>query len=87
MRKRKTISIQQLKAEVNRLNREANWTPDQRDAVNSLLSHFLMETNNYHGFNYLDWINGGCMAWHDAGKPDFPEKYKYLGDESKRVYY
>ena len=85
---RKTIAVETLKADINRQLARTDNTVEARTALASFLEHVLFTTNKYHGFNYVEWSKeGGFDAWRAAGEPNFPEKAKYLGDESRRFYY
>lgn len=84
---KKTIPVVRIKEMVNKrlAYPTRNDTPEVRIALASLLETILHETDNYHGYNYLDWLNGGSDAWRKDGEPR--DNTKYLGDQSKRVYY
>lgn len=56
-----------------------------RLAMASTLSDILMETGNYHGFNYDAWTNGGWQQWRQDGEP-YPNT-AYLGDQTKVTFY
>lgn len=60
-------------------------TDGMRKGIASLLEQILHDTDNYSGFNYLEWLNGGCKRWQEAGRPE--DNRAYLGNETKRVYY
>lgn len=88
-RKRKTVDVSALLAEANRLlAHEDNivCNPSFRKGVAALIEKALMSTGNYQGFQFLTWEGGGFAAWEAAGRPGFPEKDKYIGDETKRRY-
>lgn len=87
---RKTIDVQTVLDKANRLLAlppSASHTPEWRKGVASLLEAVLMNTETYAGFNYLEWVNGGCTRWRENGEPGFPEKEQYFGDQTRRVYY
>lgn len=103
---RKTFEVHEFKEWVNAmLEREDNEhvNPDFRTGLFTALEHILFETNNYHGYTYLEWINGSCDQWikdnaiynelSQSGKM-YPEHYtisrdtsSYIPDKSKRFYY
>lgn len=90
MRARKTVTVEQVRELGNRLlaiEDNAHVNADFRKGVAAVLETILHETGNYAGFNFLDWLRGGYEKWIEAGAPKFPEKAKFLGDESKRVYF
>lgn len=53
MRKRKTLRVDDLKAEVNRRNRESTCSADVRRGWNDILCTILIKANAYNGFCYL----------------------------------
>lgn len=53
MRKRKTVSVEWLKDEVARRNRDSSCNPGVREGWNALLEEVLHKTDNYHGFGYF----------------------------------
>jgi len=91
-RKRKTIDVAAVLAEGNRLlalldTDNGHICPAFRQGVSALLESVLMATGNYQGYNFNAWEGGGYTAWVAAGEPRFPEKDKYLGDQTARRYY
>lgn len=87
MKPRKTFDVEQLRLEVNRRNRESTCSPEVREGWNDILSTILMETNNYHGFGYLD--SSSVPEGHESGIifDDSPAHNHVFPDESRRVYY
>jgi hypothetical protein len=83
--KRKTIEVAELKARINHMLAHGVNNPEGRKALGSLLSMVLMDTGNYKGFNYLDWLNGGAEHWRNDGEPK--DTTPYLGDQSRVEYY
>ena len=71
----------------NNLMTDETKTADFRRGVAAVVEGILHDFNVYAGFNFVDWLNGGCERWHAEGEPDFPEKTKYLGDETKKYFY
>jgi len=85
---RKTIDIEELKKEANRLlackdNELIN--KEFREGVITFIEHILKKTGNYKGFIYIEWKNGGCTKWVEDGMPI--DNNLYLGDTSRRIYY
>lgn len=86
---------QQTRTAIEWANKFFAESPDslaeQRKGVQSFLSACLMESNSYRGFNYLYWLAQGCDEWIDAGRPEFPEKERYIygpsGDQTRVVFY
>ena len=91
MYKRKTASIQEIKNTVNLMIAAPKGTREGRLALGVFLSSLLLETGNYHGFNYLEWLHrcehekSGLARWIEDGKPD--DTTPYLGDQSRVEYY
>ncbi len=81
---RKTLTVEFLKKKINDRIAMPSATPEIRKELASLLSFVLHETGNYRGFNYVDWMQGGCRAWQEAGEP--ADKTPYFGDMTK-VYF
>lgn len=86
-RKRKTIEVDHVREKINRFLKNPDTTSQARHAFAVFLESILMETGNYHGFNYVEWMEGGYDRWVADGRPEFPEKEKYLGDQSRRHYF
>lgn len=83
---RKTYEVQKLKERINHMLAQ-NISDDAKVALCIILEGVLHETNNYQGFQYIHWRNGGYEQWMIDGEPGFPEKSKYIGPEYKREYY
>jgi len=67
--KRKTVSVQSIRDSVNRMIAAPKSTQEGRVALSVFLSSLLLETGNYHGFNYLGWTKeGGYEKWLAAEK-------------------
>ena len=60
-------------------------TQEEKRAICTALEHILMETGNYHGFNYTKWLNGGSKEWVEAGRP--VNNQSFLGLEYDRFYF
>jgi len=90
MAKRKTVSVSLIKAKVNDLLSRDTLGLEEKKVLCFLLEGILMDTGNYKGYNNLYWIQKGCSEWEAAGKPDFPEKEKFIVGgmgEWSRVYF
>jgi hypothetical protein len=86
-RKRSTIDVSLVLERANAALAGEYGDAGYRAGIASLLETILHATGNYHGYGCLGWLNGGCDAWRAAGEPGFPEKEKFVGDDSRRVYY
>ena len=80
----KTLKVLDLIIYVNsQLSRTDEYMTSQiREGLCVVLEHVLTKTNNYQGFNYLYWIEGGCDEWRKDGQIEtHPEKNKYIYGE------
>lgn len=84
-RTRKTIHVQELKEHVNMMLEKSKCSDDVRHGIARVMQHVLFETNNYRGFNYVEWLDGGFKAWKADGEPE--DNTKYLGNQSRIRYY
>ena len=90
--KRKTIEVEGLKNRINNLLTLPDgpgpfgMNNDKRQALASLLESILHETSNYRGFSHNYWSKQGYNLWVEAGKPDFPQKQAFIGNELNRNY-
>jgi len=87
MAKTKTFSVEKFKDYVNaQMKRtDTGMTNEVRDGLDLALNEVLHSTGNYHGFQYVDWDEGGYQQWVDDGKPE--DNTKYLGNQSKKCFY
>lgn len=84
---RSTIEVKKVRDEINRLLTLEHLPDESRKTLCFLVEKILMDTGNYRGFNYYDWLNGGGMEkWIAAGRPAGMQA-QYLGNEYKRIYY
>ena len=87
----KTIKVQDLKSKINTLLASPavnqRITEETKAILCNLLEDILHDTNNYRGYNHVDWNARGYTAWVEAGQPDFPTKNLYIGREYSRLYY
>lgn len=84
---KKNIKVATVLSKVNTYLASENphVTAEMRKGAASVLETILHATDNYAGFNYLQWLNGGYDAWKAAGEP--ADNTPFLGDETRRVYY
>jgi hypothetical protein len=89
----KTIKVNEITDIIN--EKLANPVIEQltKATLCTFLEDILHKTSNYHGYNYLYWLNHPCgyTQWVKDGEPGFPEKEKYITNNKKeefsRVYY
>jgi len=86
-RKRSTVDVSLVLEKANAALAGDYGDAGYRAGIASLLETVLFAANQYKGFNYLEWMNGGFTAWQAAGCPEGEEKAKYIGDETRRFYY
>jgi hypothetical protein len=84
---RKTINVVDVLEAANRMLAAENvcYSDDFRRGVIQLLNHIQHKTDTYNGFNYQEWLNGGCEQWKADGCPE--DRTPYLGNETRRVYF
>ena len=87
---KKTMQVESIKEYCNELLagkvEDNKWlNPQARIGIATVLEHILHETGNYHGFNYVEWLDGGCEKWRADGCPE--DNTSYLGDQTKVYYY
>ena len=85
MAKTKSVKVDWVKKQVHTMLRESTCSPEIRLGFCSVLEQILHKTGNYNGFQYLDWLDGGCERWNADGRPK--DNTPYLGDQSRRFYY
>jgi hypothetical protein len=86
--KRKTVEIAPLKEWANWLLAQPDSeyrNPMFRKGIATMLEKVLVDSGNYHGFNYVDWLDHGYKQWLEDGQPE--DNTKYLGDQSKVYFY
>ena len=83
MKTKKTISVDTLRTIIN--DRIRHCSEIEAQELCALLETVLHQTGNYKGYNYLDWLEGGCDRWVADGKPE--NNKKYLGPDHKRLYF
>jgi len=84
---RKTIEVAKVLETANKLFANTEISQEEKSGVSALLEEILHATNQYKGFNDIYWRKTGYRLWVEAGKPDFPEKKKFMGPEWDRFYY
>ncbi len=82
---RKTIAVNDVIDVANRMLVAENKSDDFRLGVIALLNSIQHATDNYNGFNYDRWLNGGCSQWKADGSPE--DRTPYIGNETKRFYF
>ena len=87
MKSRKTIAVQAVLDMANKLLANDQLTQEEKKGIAFLLEDVLHASNRYNGFNDTHWLKQGYREWVAAGKPDFPEKKKFMGPEFDRTYY
>lgn len=82
---KKTIKVQELKAEINRLLSLETIGEKEKTTLCYLLEHILMSTKNYKGFIYPAIFTPEYDQW----KKENPEKqpYEYIVNQEYRRSY
>ena len=88
--KRKTIEIESVKEIVNKQLSSGYWSQEQKRALCFALESILLDTGNYNGFNFIQWLDAGCKEWQEeaqrTGLDNLPT-IPYIGEEYDRIYY
>jgi len=88
---RQTTRVKVLLDEANRMLAIDDLPPAQKQGICDMIEFILHETGNYSGYSYNHWKSGGFKAWCRAGKPEGPEKDKFMygpkGTEWDRCYH
>jgi len=82
---RKTVDIQWLVETVNQKLALTTISQAAKAQLCCFVEEILMETGNYHGFNYLQWMHNGFEQWQADGEPE--DRDPYIGQEFDRFYY
>ena len=56
-----------------------------RQQVQELVTDLLVAADEYRGFNYSGWLNGGHARWIEAGQP--ADMKDFIGDTSQVEFY
>lgn len=83
VRKRSTVNVKEILAYGNEQLKRTDEFANQKfkAGVCVMIEKVLHESRNYQGFNHIYWMEKGFIEWNDNGKPDFPEKDKYIYGE------
>lgn len=90
---RKTINVDFIKAFANEqlARTDEAATKEFKMGICVMIEKILFQTDNYAGFNYVEWMNGGYERWIEAGEPEGSEKFQFMyskhGGEYARKYY
>ena len=60
---KKTFKVENFKNIINEKLALTSINQDEKKALTVVLERVLHDTNNYRGFNYLQWLNGGSEKW------------------------
>ena len=85
--RKKTVRVAFVKTEANVILANPDVSQEAKKGVASLLESILHESNNYLGFGYIAWANGGCERWMEETGSDHTKTHEYLGEEYDRIYY
>ena len=86
-RKRKNISIEEVKKIANTFLGSRGDNRAQRQGAAWLLECILMEAGAYKGYNFTEWLDeGGNQRWREAGSLE-GEQMDFVSDDSRRIYF
>ena len=83
---KKTFKVENFKNIINEKLALTSINQEQKQALTVVLERVLHDTNNYRGFNYLQWLNGGSEKW-QAEKDNLAPATDFCGPEYDRQYY
>lgn len=88
--RQKRIDVEAVRAIANKLlaipdNGHVN--NDFRKGVIAVIEQVLFDSKSYHGYSHNYWSEIGYNLWIDAGKPDFPQKDAFIGNDLNRCYF
>lgn len=83
----KTIIVDEVRSMANNLLANPKLSDDERKGVRILLERVLFQTENYRGYNHLEWLNGGFERWLEAGQPEDDTKNEFIGNDTMRIYF
>jgi len=86
MKMKKTFKVENFKNIINEKLALTSINQDEKKALTVVLERVLHDTNNYRGFNYLQWLNGGSEKW-QANKDILAAVTDFCGPEYDRQYY
>lgn len=81
----KTIRIEKVKELANSLLSNDRINDEERKGVAWMLERILFETDNYEGYDFREWREGGFTRWVADGMPE--NKELYLGNQTMRIYF
>ena len=88
MKSRKTFKVENFKNIINEKLALGSINQDEKKALTVVLERVLHDTNNYRGYNNLQWMRGGSEKWNDHlkkhGKANILD---FHGPEYDRQYY
>lgn len=85
---KKTFKVENFKNIINEKLALTSINQDEKKALTVVLERVLHDTNNYGGFNYLQWMNGGSEKWNDHVKKHGKAMIlDFCGPEYDRHYY
>jgi len=82
---RKTWPVADIKGRANNLLARPGLSQDEKRAIFVFTEAILQDAGQYHGFNWIAWLNGGVDQWRQDGKPS--DVAPYLGNEYDRFFY
>jgi hypothetical protein len=81
----KTIRVDKIIEMINKKLAYKELSQNTKRVLCTTLEEILHETHNYHGFNYVKWLNDGYDQWVKDNRPS--DNRPYLGEEYSRMYY
>ena len=84
----KTVKISQILEFANRqlARKDERATQEFKAGVCTMIENILLVSNNYEGFNFLPWLEGGYERWVQAGQPEDETKADFIHNGDKDFY-
>jgi len=84
----KTVKVSEIlefaNEQLSRKDEEA--TQGFKAGVCSMIQKILFLSNNYEGFQFLPWLEGGYERWMEAGQPEDETKDDFVRNDKEGYY-
>lgn len=84
---KRTLKVKDFIVKGNELLAMEGHSPEFREGIICMMEYVFHQSNSYGGYSNLYWLKQGYEEWRKAGEPNFPEKIKFFGDDTRRVYF
>ena len=88
MKSKKTFKVEDFKNMINKKLALTSINQDEKKSLTMALNHVLHATNNYRGYNNIQWLNGGIEKFESHLKEHgHANTMDFHGPEYDRHYY